>query len=172
MTDLDLLQHPMIDWPQFSWLMSQGIPAPLLIEFMDMRVVRGVRAADGYFDLDPEGDGFIAFDEGDDYVFWSPVSGELATWHGRAFALGEDNIINAGTYAFDNYLTIHPSPIEWLRDRCRGIVVLNWNLAFDMLRDAPRIAVSEELLPIYRQHMKPRHTPELAVLASDRRLAA
>lgn len=172
MLDLDLSPYPTIDWAQFSWLLSKGIAASLLVEFTEARVVRGVSTTDGRLDLDPDGDSFIAFPEDEDFVFWSPVSGKLATWNGRCFALGADNIMSTVTYAFDNYLTVHPCPIAWLRDQCRGIVVLNWNLAFDMLRDVPRIAVSERLLPTYRQHMKPRRLPELAVIARNKRQVA
>jgi hypothetical protein len=161
----------MMDWPQYKWLLDQGVPSPVLVPLADLPLIRGFRGKDGWFDEDESGDGFLAFDEPDDTVFWCPKTGELATWHGRAFALGQDNIINAGTYAFDGYLATHADPLDWLRDGRRGIVVLNWRLAFDMLRDVPRIAVSEELLPTYRQHMKPS-LPELAVLASERRLAA
>jgi hypothetical protein len=158
MMDLDLAEYPLIDWRQFSWLRDQGVPVATLMQIMQVRVV----------------DGALAFYEevSGDVVLWHPKSGELTSWAGNAFALGEDNIFNAGTYAFDNYLVIHTDPLDWLRDGGHGIIVLRWELAFDMLRDATRIAVSEELLPTYRQHMTPRHMPELAVLASDRRLAA
>lgn len=171
-TDIDLSQHPVLDWPQYDWLLSQGVPRDLMLSLAGLRVVKGTLTSQGLLSIDPDGKGFLAFEEYDDVVFWCPATGALVTWNGRAFALGADNIINAGTYVSNGYLTLHPDPIAWLRDRCRGIVIINWNLAFDMLRDAPRIAVSEELLPTYRQHMKPRHMPELAVLASDRRLAA
>lgn len=156
--DLDLSPYPLIDWPQFKWLRDQGVLAQTLVDLTRIRIV----------------DGALAFYEGvsEDVVFWHPRTGELTSWAGRAFALGEDNIFNPGTYAFDNHLVVHSGPLEWLRDRGRGIVVLRWELAFDMLRDATRIAVTEQLLPTFQQHMKPRRLPELAVLANEQGLAA
>ena len=158
MLDLDLSQHPQIEWRQWKWLLDQGVPLNTLMEMTQVRVV----------------DGALAFYEAvsGDVVLWHPKTGQLESWLGNAFALGEDNIFNAGTYAFDNFLTVHSDPLDWLRGGGHGIVVLRWELAFDMLRDATRIAVSEQLLPAYRQHMKPRRLPELAVLASEQRLAA
>ena len=76
------------------------------------------------------------------------------------------------TYAFDCYLHIHASVLDWLVDSGRGIVVLRWDLAFDLLRDAPRIAIVEALLPTFQRAMRPGRLPELAVLASKWRAAA
>jgi hypothetical protein len=45
------------------------------------------------------------------------------------------------------------------------------SIGFDRLRDAPRIALAESLLPLYRRHMKPTRTPELFII-SDKRKAA
>lgn len=168
----DLSRYPTIDWTQYRRLLDLGVPAPVLAELMPIRVVQGVCAGDGRLEEAEAGEAFLAFEEANDIVLWCPGTGELTSWCAHAFALGEDNILNAGTYAFDNHLTIHADALDWLRDRCRGIVVLRWELAFDMLRDAPRIAVAERLLPLYRRHMTPRRLPEPAVLADDRRHAA
>jgi len=172
MSETDNLPATLIDWQQYAWLLSQGVPPTFMVTLSDLPVVRGAVVEDRYFDLDTNGQRFLVFEENDDIVFWSPAGGELATWHNRAFALGADNIVAATTYTFDGYLTIHASPLDWLRDRCQGIVVLNWNLAFDLLRDAPRVAVAETILPLYREHMKPSHLPALSVLASSRSIAA
>ncbi len=173
MSSLDLSRQPYMDLPQFTWFKSQGIPASFLVEMaMTVRVVHGVCTPDGWLDLDPDGRSFITFEQDNDCVFWCPATGELTTWHHRAFALGEDNIVNAGTYALDGYLTIYRDPLEWLRDEGRGIVILDWSRAFDMLRDAPRILCAEQILPLYKKHMTPRHLPELAVLTTPRRIAA
>ena len=105
---------------------------------------------------------------------WCSGSGrpvELTTWSGRAFALGQAIIDEAATYSFDCSLNIFDDPLDWLRSRRDGIVVLDWTRAFDRLRDAPRIALAESLLPLYRRHMRPAHLPELSIIPAQRRAA-
>jgi hypothetical protein len=151
-----------------AWLSRQGVADETMQRF---RFAVGRRASDGRFENDPAGDGWIVFPEREDIVFWRPSSGELATWYGRAFAIGEDAIDNPATYAFDCQLNIFATPLEWLRAKRDGVVVIDWSLAFDRLRDCPRIAVAEPLLFQFRRAMKPRRLPDVLVL-TDRRAAA
>lgn len=162
-----------IHWSTIAGLRQQGVPSRILAAVAGLATVRGRAAADGWLEETPDGADFIAFYEpgADDVVLWDPVGDVLSTWAGRAFALGQDNITNAATYAFDCHLSIHETAIDWLRDEARGIVVLDWSRAFDMLRDAPRIMVPERLLPVYRNAMRTK-LPEVLVLASERRAAA
>ena len=164
--------YPPVEFDRFNWLHKAGVPVETLIGLMPIRTATGIVAADRRFEDDPEGQPFIVFEEAEDAVFWQPRSGELATWNGRAFALGEDTIYNAGTYAFDCRLNIFPDPLEWLRAGCDGIVVLDWRRAFDRLRDAPRIAISEDLLFLYKRHMQPSHMPEVSVRVTRKAAAA
>lgn len=145
-----------ITWKIVSWLLARGVPQNMAPQMASLRVV----------------DRQLAFYEqiSDDVVLWRLEAGELSSLHGRAFALGEENILNAGTYAFDCGLVIYDNPTDWLRDEGRGIVPLRWELAFDWLRDAPRVTVTKSLLPAYRKAMK-TPLPELAVL-TERSLAA
>ena len=133
---------------------------------------QGECAEDGRFDPDPEGKVCLVFEEPDDKVFWHPKSGALATFEGKAFALGEHLIDNPATTAFDHWLCIYADPLEWLQCERDGIVVIKWDFAFDRLRDVTRIAVSEPMLATYKRHMRPRHMPRLAVLPSAERLSA
>ena len=143
-----------------------------LIRPEPMQIARGYKAHDGLFEPYPS-DRWHAFpvSDVDDIVFWQKETGKIATWTGRAFALGEEIICEATTYSFGHALNIFSDPLDWLRARRDGIVVLDWNLAFDRLRDAPRIAVTEDILPLYRRHMKPSRTPPLLVIPSRRRAA-
>jgi hypothetical protein len=138
-----------ITWSQVSWLASQGVPRDFLPALVNLRTV----------------DGAIAFYEpiSDDVVLWHPRTDGLTSMFGKAFALGEGNIANAGTYAFDCALHVHADALAWLRDKARGIVVLRWDLAFDHLRDAPRLAVAEGVLPRYQSAMRPS-LPDLYVM--------
>lgn len=147
--------------------LSLASPAPL-------QVGHGHVGADGLFDADVSSERWFAIEEyvADDIVFWHPRSDRLATWSGRAFALGEQIITEAATYSFDCALNIFNNPLDWLRARRDGIVVLDWTQAFDRLRDCPRIAIVENLLPAYQHHMKPGHMPDLFVMPNRRRNAA
>lgn len=146
-----------IPWSMVRSLLGCGVPRDVAALMVELRVV----------------DRKIAFFEeiSGDVVLWNLENGELSSMLGHAFALGEKNIGDQATYVFDNYLHIHADPLEWLKDQGRGIVVLRWDLAFEWLRHAPRIAVDEDVLPQYREHMRPRRLPEPAVL-TGRRFAA
>lgn len=58
----------------------------------------------------------IAFKPGAPRAFW-PLSGS-------AWMLGYDNLEEANF--FERPLTVHETPLDWLRDGCEGIVMLNW----------------------------------------------
>jgi hypothetical protein len=131
----------------------------------------GVRHQDGRFDFVADGPRWLAFEEDEDFVFWQPRTGELATAEGRTFALGEALIDDAWTYSFDCSLNIFKSPLEWLQAKRDGIVVVDWPSAFDRLRDCPRVAVAEAMLFNYRRHMKPPRMPEVYVIPERSRAA-
>lgn len=153
-------------------LARAGVSVMTLIRPEPMQIARGHKARDGLFEPYPS-DRWHAFpvSAADDIVFWQKKTGKIATWTGRTFALGEEIIGEASTYSFDCALNIFSDPLDWLRARRDGIVVLDWNRAFDRLRDAPRIAVAEDILPLYRRHMKPARMPRLLVFPSRRRAA-
>ena len=158
-----------------DWFRRTGIDAMTLATPTAMQVTRGFVAHDGLFEHDAAGDVWFAFDEftADDVVFWHRHTGRLASWSGRVFALGQVIIEEPATYSFDCALNIFADPMDWLRSRRDGIVVLpnRWSAAFDRLRDCPRIAIAENLLPLYRHHMKPAWIPELLVIPEMRRAA-
>lgn len=82
-----------------DWLTASGVPMTAIIQPDPVRIAHGQKAADGRFDPDPGGPDWFVFAERDDVVFWRPRTGELATWDGRAFALGERAIDQASTYS-------------------------------------------------------------------------
>lgn len=152
-----------------------GVDAMALVKPIAMRVALGLQAHDGRLDPDPDGERWFAFEEAaaDDVVFWRRPTRQLATWSGRAFALGQEIIDQPATYSFDCALNIFDDPLDWLLARRDGIVILpdRWPLVFDRLRDAPRIAVAESQLPMYRRHMRPARLPEVFVIPDRRRAA-
>ena len=152
-----------------------GVDIMMLATPLAMKIAVGRVAADGLFEPDAAGDRWAAFDEPlvDDLVFWNRSSGKLCSWSGRAFALGQAVIDDPTTYSFDCNLNIFADPLDWLRANRDGIVVLpdKWPLAFDRLRECPRVAIAEQLLPLYRRHMKPSRLPGLMILPEGRRAA-
>lgn len=156
---------------ELDWLLAQGVSVMSMVRPCPMMIAKGTIAADGLFEHADEGDRWLAFQEAEDIVFWQPRLCATTSWCGRAFAVGEDVIDDPATYAFDCALNIFASPLDWLRAGRDGIVVLDWPRAFDQRRDAPRIAIAESVLPLYRRHMKPC-MPELFVLPDVWRRAA
>lgn len=125
---------------QLDQLTGAGVTVGSLIRPTPVMATRGAGAHDGRFDYYPRSSpDWLAFEEDEDFVFWHPSEDRLATAEGRAFALGETDITNAGTYALDGWLSVWPSPLAWLRAGRRGIVIVDWDRVFDRLRDCPRI---------------------------------
>lgn len=59
-------------------------------------------------------------------------------------------------------LVIHPSPLDYLRARRRGIVVTCWPGIFDYLRDLPAVSVHSSLRDKYDQFAtRPLRLPEV-----------
>lgn len=155
-----------------DWLTASGVPMKAIIQPDPVRIAHGRKAADGRFDPDPGGPDWFVFAERDDVVFWRPRTGELATWFGRAFALGEQAIDQATTYSFGFSLNIFESPLDWLRAGRDGVVILNWGRAYDMLRHCLRVEIPESLKERYDQYMQPRHMPQVFIRGKRRGAAA
>lgn len=173
--------HPLIiktlAQPTIDWLKAKGVSPKAMIQTWSgqsslIMAAHGDRARDGRFDPDPEGKNWFVFEEECDRVFWHQKSGDIATYEGRSFALGQEMIGNPATTAFDQWLNIYSGPLEWLQHERDGIVVINRGFAFDRLRDVTRMAVAEPMLATYRKNMKPPHMPTLAVLRVAERLSA
>jgi hypothetical protein len=154
-----------------DWLTASGVEPEAIINPDIIEIAHGTRGADGIFEPAAHGPEWFAFQEENDRVLWRPRSGELATEHGRCFALGEVEIRNPGVTALRGWLQMHPDPLEWLRARRRGIVVIKWHWCFEQLRDVARISVHEDVLDLYRKHMRAR-LPQLGVIPSIKRAAA
>lgn len=64
-----------------------------------------------------------------DLAAWSPKSDRIATRLGYAFALGEEQIGVDGFGTTGLPIPVHRSPLGWLRDERRGIVLVDWEMA-------------------------------------------
>lgn len=169
---MDFSSLPKINCEQAAWLMRQGVPMRALSALLPiLRVATGRRGKDGIFVEDQAGCQFLGFPEGPDIVFWSPRSGEIATAEGRAILLGEDDIFDPATFALGGALTVHESPLDWLRHSCNGVAVVDWPRAVHLLRYAPRIILPDSLVLTYWRHMK-KSFPEVTALHSIMEAAA
>lgn len=136
-----------------------------------VRAATGFCASDGRFEPDPHGVTWLVFPQLRDVVFWNPASGQLLDWNGKSFALGEDVIEEATTFAIGYSLNIFADPVSWLRSGCDGIVVMDWSQAFDRLRYAPRVAVEASILQKYQKSMQPQRMPKVFVIPGARSAA-
>ncbi|NTI22271.1 hypothetical protein G6M87_10425 [Rhizobium rhizogenes] len=148
-----------------------GIPGIIARLPAPIRIVRGYRGRDGRFEIDGLSDQWLAFAQRNDVILWNLASGQFATWNGRAFALGEDQIGDAATCALDHCLNIFADPMTWLRASCDGIVVTDWTQAFDRLRDVSRVAVDADILQRYHKAMVPKRLPRVFVISKSRAAA-
>lgn len=161
-----------LEQKHINWLLAEGVTTDAMIHPDAILLAYGDRADDGRFDAADDGRPWLAIQEADrDFVFWSPKEDKLSTFLGRAFALGEDAIDDPSTYALGYNLNVYASPLEWLRAKRDGCVILDWTRVFDRLRDCPRISLAERLLVQYRRFMKPAHMPQLFVIPNRRAVA-
>jgi hypothetical protein len=156
-------------------LLGAGITTQTILRPSVVMATRGQRAHDGRFDYRQRAKpDWLAFEEAEDFVF-CPVdrlgdeAPPFATAEGRAFALGEDNIWNPGTYALDGWLSVWPSPLAWLQAGRRGIVIVDWDRVFECLRDCPRI-LGETVILAERIDtlMHPARLPAISVRQKQR----
>ena len=100
-------------------------------------------------------------------AFRAGAAGFVAPWLGRAGLLGEEHLDRAR-----DVLVVHATPLDWLRDNRRGVVVVDPVRAASMLRAAGRLEVGtyperQRLLEMMRVRL-----PDICVRGSERRAAA
>ena len=91
------------------------------------------------------------------------ASRRTATRSGVAAILGQDALERAVVHQAT--LHLFRDPIEWLRHRCAGAVVLDWRTAAFILADLPAIACTTELLAarVDKALRRPLRVPPLFV---------
>ncbi|MBR1197808.1 hypothetical protein JQ574_17570 [Bradyrhizobium sp. AUGA SZCCT0158] len=77
-----------------------------------------------------------------DIVAWHPTTDRLATWFGHAFALGERQVHHPNPLF--SGLPVFRSPIGWLRNGRRGIVIVRDNFARTVLARVPLLIAEDE----------------------------
>ena len=127
---------------EIRWLLHQGfsesaLMTPTLIRAANVEFLNGRT-----FDFDVGGERAFVLVVADnefvvDFVAWEPKRGALATWRGAAFALGQEAIFNPASYFDGKALRVHRTPLEWLKAERDGIVIVQPQLTYAYLRDAP-----------------------------------
>ncbi len=100
------------------------------------------------FDFATHGDQALIFKAEDrgvqtDFVAWEPRTGNLGSWYGNAFCLGDqDDIFNPATYFAGDALRLHETPLDWLLADRDGIVIVLPDLVPAYLADRQRVRCS------------------------------
>jgi len=127
------------------------------------------------FDLDPNGVRALTFrchdcSEVVDIAAWQPQTGELGSWRGVAFCLGDlDDIFNPATYFADSALPVHETPLQWLLAERQGIVIVRPDLAHVYLANRQRLACSDadHARQVERWLQPPKPTAEIFVTVEE-----
>lgn len=137
-----------------AWLRAQGVTALALAEPELPRLARVVFHADApLFDLASETgeDGvaalvFLARDDGgeaSDLVAWSCYLGKVAAHFGAVPLLGADSIL-APRLGPEAALSVHRTPLKWLKAERQGVVLLSPERAAIALRNFGPFAAEDE----------------------------
>ncbi len=121
-----------------------------------------VTADDRFYEPDPEGRFAIiagAFEEGRliDLVAMSVATRAMRRRRGETALLGSEAIEFARET--ERPLRVFSHPLSWVRNRCHGVVVLDWRLAPYLLADLPAITCDSPLLAARLQQAFDRPIP-------------
>jgi hypothetical protein len=102
------------------------------------------------FTPDPDGKPCLTFRIEDggrivDLAAWRSGT-QIATFCGAGFAIGQSAIFNPATWFANGGLKVHATPLDWLADGRRGIVITRPSLSYAMLRHVPRLIFSDAAL--------------------------
>lgn len=125
--------------PQIDWFLRQGVPVEAL--HRPSCIITERRGSNDW----------LYFYEDD--ALWQPKSGELVS---RTFWC-------LGTYEPNVSVTIHATPLDWLRASRTGIVVIDWSQAYDNLYRLPRVFLPASLRAKYDDAMRPPALPHIEI---------
>lgn len=178
MTPQDFWRVPAPNIAELRWLRSQGASQSAILRPWPLGATN-VRLDDDAFELDTNGERVLTFlveDCGEvmDIAAWQPRTGQLATWFGAGFAIGQEAIFNPATYFADGALHVHESPLQWLQAEREGIVIVRPALVHAYLANCQRLAFSDACFARkVRQWLEPpKPTVEIMVEVPAERDAA
>jgi hypothetical protein len=103
-----------------------------------------------------------------DLAAWSPPR-PPATWLGAGALLGAWNLFRP---RMREALMVHQGPLDWLRDACRGVVVVNERNAAPLLRHAEPLRVSNVEPGIKLRKMLTLPPPQILISLNEEEMAA
>ena len=162
---------------ELRWLLHQGISDTALWPISGATVCFDLKH--GTFELDPAGERTLIFPAEDcddviDLIAWQPRTGQLASWRGQAFCLGDvDDVFNPATYFDGDALRVHETPLQWLQAEREGIVILRPDLAHAYLANCQRLACSDtaSARQVERWLQPPKPTAEIFVAVEEKAAA-
>jgi hypothetical protein len=101
-----------------------------------------------------------------DIVAWAPQLGQLTTWLGRAWALGEETIYQP-RLTDHGALPVHHTPVGWLRFRREGICLVRPQAAAHWLCDAGPLLAEDEAHGEQLVQILTRPSPRILVPSSQ-----
>jgi hypothetical protein len=137
---------------QIRWLLDQGVSVETLQAEPCSIAATKVRFDGRFFIPDPDGENALIFRATDreeviDLIAWSPLSDEIGSFLGVAFCLDDqDQLYNSATWFAGGGLCIYKSALEWLRANRGGIVIVDPNRSYAMLRHVPRLVFTDATL--------------------------
>ncbi len=104
-----------------------------------------------------------------DLVACSFTSRAMRTRNGIATVLGFDRIEDACLGR--EPLRVHDHALSWLRNKCRGVVVIDWTAAPSLLRDVPSLVCESEATAaeLTRAFERPNPYPPILVQNGETR---
>jgi hypothetical protein len=106
-----------------------------------------------------------------DVVAWAPKQERLATWLGRAWALGEEQTFSP-RMSEHQALPVWCTPINWLRAGRKGICLVRPKAAVHYLCDAGPLLVEDAIHGAELKQLLTLPAPRIIVPASSTRKAA
>lgn len=98
----------------------------------------------GFFDFDTQGEPCLVFEVLDEdnastvdlaaFALADPT--RFGTADGTVGVLGLTNVTNPATWSLGALLKVHRTPLSWLRDGCRGVVITDHQMAPEALSKA------------------------------------
>jgi hypothetical protein len=103
-----------------------------------------------------------------DLAAWGPPR-PLALWIARGSMLGSENLFG---FRMREALEVHPTPLEWLRAACQGVVIIEPQKSADVLRRAEPLQASSVAHGRALRRILEVRPPRIVVPASADRGAA
>jgi hypothetical protein len=177
MTARDIWQVPAPDLAEVRWLRSKGVSRSAILRPWPIGATT-VKFDGDTFELDPNGERVLTFlvedcGEAMDIAAWHPRTGQLATWLGAGFAIGQGVIFNPATYFADGALHVYETPLQWLQAEREGIVIVQPDMAHAYLANCQRLAFSDaaHARQVERWIQPPKPTVEIFVAIEERAAA-